>query len=290
MVGLEAAAALGLDARDTDVQRICGANKKRPGITSVVIQSQMRSTTLRSAATAALRVLIDTTPNPRALKFSFAASDDAARWRRGQTATRASAGYVRRSDARSLSPESSPIARLADMLFDLSPSSCGDALVESVFSGPDFVTVESVERRGFDARQSEAIRDAIAAFAAADGADPSAPGSAIERSSGASDAVAEGGDGEDGSAEHAEVVRAVLELIDEKVRPHVQADGGDVEFDRFENGVVYLSLVGACASCPSSTVTVRFMVHNLLTHMIPEVIAVKQTERESTAEKDHFLL
>lgn len=241
----------------------------------------MRRRFTSHAADAALRILVDTTPNPRALKFSFAASTDAARWRRGQTATRASAGFVRRSDAQELSPESSPIARLADVLFDLSPSSSGDALVESVFSGPDFVTVESVERRGFDARQSEAIRDAIAAFAAANGVDRSG---AVEASAEASEGEAES------SAEHADVVRAVLKLIDEKVRPHVQADGGDVEFDRFEDGVVYLSLVGACASCPSSTVTVRFMVHNLLTHMIPEVTAVKQTVRESTAEKDHFLL
>ncbi|EKX49478.1 hypothetical protein GUITHDRAFT_136139 [Guillardia theta CCMP2712] len=63
----------------------------------------------------------------------------------------------------------------------------------------------------------------------------------------------------------------ILELLEEKVAPHVRADGGDVQFRGFKDGVVWLSLVGACTSCSSSTVTVRFMIRNLLMHYMDEV-------------------
>jgi len=65
----------------------------------------------------------------------------------------------------------------------------------------------------------------------------------------------------------------IKDLIEERVRPHVQADGGDVEYHGFDfaSGIVKLALVGACSSCPSSTVTMRFMIKNLLCHYIPDV-------------------
>jgi Fe-S cluster biogenesis protein NfuA len=72
-----------------------------------------------------------------------------------------------------------------------------------------------------------------------------------------------------------EVVERIIELLEEKVIPNVQADGGDVIFRGFADGVVYVSMVGACASCSSSTVTVRFMMKNLLTHYIEEVKDVR---------------
>jgi Fe-S cluster biogenesis protein NfuA len=72
-----------------------------------------------------------------------------------------------------------------------------------------------------------------------------------------------------------EVVERIIELLEEKVIPNVQADGGDVIFRGFADGVVYVSMVGACASCSSSTVTVRFMMKNLLTHYIEEVNDVR---------------
>jgi len=71
------------------------------------------------------------------------------------------------------------------------------------------------------------------------------------------------------------VVEKIVELLEERVVPNVQADGGDVQFRGFADGVVWISLVGACASCSSSTVTVRFMIRNLLTHYIDEVTDVR---------------
>ena len=60
-----------------------------------------------------------------------------------------------------------------------------------------------------------------------------------------------------------------------QVVPNVQADGGDVEFRGFSDGVVWISMVGSCASCASSTVTVRFMIKNLLTHYVEGVTDVR---------------
>eukprot|EP00514_Thraustochytrium_sp_LLF1b_P009036 CAMPEP_0184553378 /NCGR_PEP_ID=MMETSP0199_2-20130426/31883_1 /TAXON_ID=1112570 /ORGANISM="Thraustochytrium sp., Strain LLF1b" /LENGTH=249 /DNA_ID=CAMNT_0026949129 /DNA_START=159 /DNA_END=908 /DNA_ORIENTATION=+ len=79
----------------------------------------------------------------------------------------------------------------------------------------------------------------------------------------------------------APVARETLEeqiehILDEMVRPNLQSDGGDVEFRGLENGVVKLRLIGACQSCPSSTVTLRFGVKNLLTRMFEEVEDVVQ--------------
>merc|ERR1711991_14100 len=71
----------------------------------------------------------------------------------------------------------------------------------------------------------------------------------------------------------------IQQIIDEKVRPHVQADGGDVDFVLLDSdGVVHLRMLGACISCPSSTVTVRFMIKNMLQYYFEEVNDVKQVE------------
>lgn len=66
-------------------------------------------------------------------------------------------------------------------------------------------------------------------------------------------------------------------ILDEHVRPAVAMDGGDIIFDRFdeESGVVYLHLRGACAGCPSSTMTLKSGVENLLQHFVPEVKSVE---------------
>ena len=62
-------------------------------------------------------------------------------------------------------------------------------------------------------------------------------------------------------------------VIEKEIRPHVQADGGDVEMCGLgEDGTVSLAMVGACASCPSSTVTLRFMIRNLLLFRFPEEV------------------
>lgn len=85
-------------------------------------------------------------------------------------------------------------------------------------------------------------------------------------------------------AQHAEQVgqndtpveKQIRELIDERVRPAVAQDGGDITFDRFENGIVFLHLKGSCAGCPSSTATLKSGIENMLKHYVPEVTEVRQ--------------
>jgi Fe-S cluster biogenesis protein NfuA len=73
----------------------------------------------------------------------------------------------------------------------------------------------------------------------------------------------------------AEIVGQIKELLDTRVRPAVAQDGGDITFHGFERGVVYLHMQGACAGCPSSTLTLKMGIENLLRHYIPEVVEVR---------------
>lgn len=72
-----------------------------------------------------------------------------------------------------------------------------------------------------------------------------------------------------------ELMEKLQKLVDERVRPAVAQDGGDITFRGFENGVVFLEMHGACSGCPSSTVTLKNGVENLLKHYIPEVEEVR---------------
>jgi len=74
-----------------------------------------------------------------------------------------------------------------------------------------------------------------------------------------------------------EISKQIKELIDKRVRPAVAMDGGDIVFERFEQGVVYLKMRGACSGCPSSTVTLKNGVENMLRHYVPEVLEVRQS-------------
>ena len=73
----------------------------------------------------------------------------------------------------------------------------------------------------------------------------------------------------------AEIVSQIKELLDTRVRPAVAQDGGDITFHGFDRGVVYLHMQGACAGCPSSTLTLKMGIENLLRHYIPEVTEVR---------------
>lgn len=75
-----------------------------------------------------------------------------------------------------------------------------------------------------------------------------------------------------------EVVKQIIELIETRVRPAVAQDGGDIVFNRFEEGIVYLQMRGACAGCPSSTMTLKSGIENMLRHYVPEVLEVRQIE------------
>jgi Fe-S cluster biogenesis protein NfuA len=86
--------------------------------------------------------------------------------------------------------------------------------------------------------------------------------------------------GEDETAEgpQSEIVAQIKELLETRVRPAVAQDGGDIIFRKFENGVVYLHMQGACSGCPSSTATLKMGIENMLRHYVPEVVEVRPVQ------------
>ena len=136
----------------------------------------------------------------------------------------------------------------------------GAGSVTGVFLGPDFVTVTKTEDADW-AHIKPAILGAIMEHFQS-----GAP--AIEGEAGAvAHAVHDGPDGD--------IVVQIKELLDTRVRPAVAQDGGDITFHGFDRGVVYLHMQGACAGCPSSTMTLKMGIENLLRHYIPEVTEVR---------------
>ncbi len=68
-----------------------------------------------------------------------------------------------------------------------------------------------------------------------------------------------------------EIEKKIVQILDEKIRPAVAKDGGDIKFKEFKDGVVMVQLQGSCSGCPSSTMTLKQGVQNLLCHYLPEV-------------------
>ncbi|WP_415182527.1 NifU family protein [Phaeovulum sp.] len=133
--------------------------------------------------------------------------------------------------------------------------------VTGVFLGSDFVTV---------------TKDAGTEW---DHAKPAILGAIMEHFQSGAPAVDGEAPADGGHAAHsgpdAEIVAQIKELLDTRVRPAVAQDGGDITFQGFERGVVYLHMQGACAGCPSSTLTLKMGIENLLRHYIPEVVEVR---------------
>ncbi len=72
-----------------------------------------------------------------------------------------------------------------------------------------------------------------------------------------------------------ETVQKIIEVLDTKIRPAVAKDGGDIKFKSFQNGVVKVELQGSCSGCPSSLMTLKQGVQNLLKHYVKEVNSVE---------------
>ncbi len=178
----------------------------------------------------------ESTPNPATLKFLP-----------GQTVLEAGTADFPTAEAAAKSP-------LARRIF-----AAGG--VTGVFFGNDFVTVtkaEDVEWQHIKPAILGAIMEHYQSGAPVMEGEP-APG---------------GGHAEH-SGEDADIVRQIKELLDTRVRPAVAQDGGDITFHGFDRGVVYLHMQGACAGCPSSTLTLKMGIENLLRHYIPEVTEVR---------------
>ena len=77
------------------------------------------------------------------------------------------------------------------------------------------------------------------------------------------------------SVQSNEIINKINEVLDSKIRPAVAKDGGDITFKSFSNGVVTVELKGSCSGCPSSIMTLKQGVQNLLCHYIPEVKSVE---------------
>ena len=131
--------------------------------------------------------------------------------------------------------------------------------VTGVFLGIDFITVTKAEAVDWG-HIKPAILGAIMEHL-------QSGESAIE---GAASSGHASHDGPDGA-----IVTQIKELLDTRVRPAVAQDGGDITFHGFDRGVVYLHMQGACAGCPSSTLTLKMGIENLLRHYIPEVTEVR---------------
>ncbi|XP_069000767.1 NFU1 iron-sulfur cluster scaffold homolog, mitochondrial [Embiotoca jacksoni] len=155
------------------------------------------------------------------------------------------------------SPSTAGSSSLARDLFEIEG-------VKSVFFGPDFITVTKMDE---DVEWTDIKRYALEAIAKFfESGDPITTGAVHHESS--------------FSEDDDDIVSMIKELLDTRIRPTVQEDGGDVIFKGFENGTVKLKLVGSCTGCPSSTVTLKNGIQNMMQFYIPEVDNVEQVEDE----------
>ncbi|XP_048863391.1 NFU1 iron-sulfur cluster scaffold homolog, mitochondrial [Brienomyrus brachyistius] len=187
-----------------------------------------------------LHVQTQDTPNPRSLKF---------------LPGRAVLGTGTLSFSSAGHAKSSP---LASEIFKVEG-------VKAVFFGPDFITVT---KRDDDVEWADIKRGVIGAVTEFfQSGNPITTGETDTHSAPLEE-------------DEDEVVSMIKELLDTRIRPTVQEDGGDVIFKGFEEGTVRLKLLGSCTGCPSSTRTLKSGIENMLQFYIPEVDHVEQVEDE----------
>lgn len=134
--------------------------------------------------------------------------------------------------------------------------------VAGVFFGSDFITVRKTEERDWQVIKPEILGSIMEHFSL---------GEPVLTEGASKDTSARMGKGEDED----EVIVQIQELLETRVRPAVAQDGGDIVFQGYEAGVVFLELQGSCSGCPSSTATLKSGIENLLKHYIPEVQEVR---------------
>jgi Fe-S cluster biogenesis protein NfuA len=180
-------------------------------------------------------IYTEITPNPASLKFVV----DRMLMRGG------SADFPRVEDT-----EDAPVAR---RLFDLK-------FVNGVFVGSNFITI--TKRDDFQWEDViPVVKDFLKAYFNSD--QPLLTGKYAE--------VQEMAISEDDD----EITRKIKELLESHVRPAVAMDGGDIIYENFQSGVLKLRLQGSCSGCPSSTMTLKSGIENLMTRMVPEVKSVE---------------
>jgi len=184
-------------------------------------------------------VYIESTPNPASMKFVLN-------------------GYIMKDGQVEYNKKEQAInCPLAAQLFDFSG-------VKSVFIASNFVTVTKTEDLEWMEIQS-ILREFIRGFIAS--GEKVFLGSPI-------DEVAQSEVAKAIAMNDPETVNKILEMLDEYIRPAVEGDGGAINLKSFENGVVTVQLKGSCSGCPSSTLTLKAGIENLLKRMVPGVTEV----------------
>ncbi|NBX92333.1 MAG: NifU family protein [Proteobacteria bacterium] len=188
----------------------------------------------------AVQVSLEFTPNPNTLKFVVSRP----------LMARGACNFTSSSQTKNKSP-------LAEQLFEV-------AGVVSVLLGTNFVTITKGPQGDWDLiaeKVPQTIQDFLAQNSSvfAPGYDPEAATTQTTL-----------------KPEDQEIERKIRELLDTEIRPAVAMDGGDITFGKYEDGIVYLSLQGACSSCPSSTATLKMGVETRLKEVIPQIREVVQ--------------
>ncbi len=186
----------------------------------------------------------ETTPNPAALKFLP-----------GQTVMAAGSREF-------ATPEAAEASPLAQAIFDTGE-------VVNVFFGADFVSVTAAPGVDWSALKPQVIAILLDHFVSEAPLFAASGGNGITVPPPEDEMVIEE------RPEDAEVIAAINELLETRVRPAVAGDGGDIAYRGFRDGVVYLTLQGSCSGCPSSTATLKHGIEGLLKHYVPEVTEVR---------------
>jgi Fe-S cluster biogenesis protein NfuA len=154
---------------------------------------------------------------------------------------RGTVNFVKKADAEARSP-------LATKLFAI-PG------ISGVMIGRDFVTVTKTEDGDWDVVHKECSRT-------------------VEQHLKTGEPIVVGEEQEAHKGGDSTIERRIREILDNEIRPAVAMDGGDITFEKFEGGVVYLYMQGSCAGCPSSTATLKMGIETRLREAIPEVLEV----------------
>jgi NFU1 iron-sulfur cluster scaffold homolog, mitochondrial len=132
--------------------------------------------------------------------------------------------------------------------------------IEIVFFGEDFITVTKSAKENWAELQADVIALIDKHFASSNAAALSEPPS------------------KESQIALTEIEKEILEVLDQYIRPAIELDGGNLIYRSFKEGIVRISLVGACQGCPSSAMTLKNGVQNTLQYYVPEVIAVELEE------------
>lgn len=159
------------------------------------------------------------------------------------------------------SPDAAEASPLAQALFDT-----GD--VTNVFFGRDFISVTAAPGVDWAQLKPQVVTLLLDHFVSE--APLFAPGSAAGIAVPPEEDLLVEDD-----PDNADIVAQIHELLETRVRPAVAGDGGDIRYRGFRDGVVYLTLQGACSGCPSSTATLKHGIEGLLKHYIPEISEVR---------------